>query len=297
MNWLTDFQSHLESQGRSRHTIEAYLSDLEQYANWFEVLNKVPLEPGLLNAPDLREYRAHVIAQGVSPATWNRKRASLKVFSDWCQAQGWVAGDAMQGVKRAPIQKLPPYWLSAEDFRRFRRQLEIDVNQARTATWQRLAVRNRAVAALIMYCGLRPGEVVNLSASNLLLKERSGAVRVRAGKGGKFAELPVGAEARQALSTWMDLRGAAEGPLFTGKGSVGITTRQVERALKQVAERAGLDEFHPHRLRHTFVRRLLVERHEPEHRVQDLARHASFRTTKRYAQDGWDDLAAAVEQL
>ena len=297
MNWQPDFRSHLTAEGRSVHTVEAYLSDLEQYARWFEGLNNTAFAPGLLNAPDLREYRAHCLAQGVSPATWNRKRASLKVFSSWCQGQGWVAGDPLQGVKPAKVQELPPYWLTAEEFRRFRRQLDIDVNTARTAAWRRQAIRNRAMAALIMYCGLRPGEVVNLRASELLLKERSGAVEIRAGKGGKFAALPVGAEARQAVSAWVELCGAGDGPLFTGKGSRQITTRQVERALKQVADRAGLDEFHPHRLRHTFVRRLLVEKHEPEHRVQDLARHASFRTTKRYGQDGWDDMARAVEGL
>lgn len=294
---MDDFRSYLECHGRSKHTVEAYCSDLEQYARWFEQVNGHVFEPGQLCAPDLREYRAHCLAQSVSPATWNRKRASLKVFSSWCQAQGYVTGDPMQGVKPAKVQELPPYWLTAEEFRRFRRQLDIDVNTARTTAWQRQAVRNRAVAALIMYCGLRPGEVVNLRIPNLLLKERSGAVEVRAGKGGKFAELPVGAEARQALSAWLDLRGVQGGSLFTGKGSTQITTRQVERSLKQVADRAGLDEFHPHRLRHTFVRRLLVEKHEPEHRVQDLARHASFRTTKRYGQDGWDDLARAVETL
>jgi integrase/recombinase XerD len=201
----------------------------------------------------------------------------------------------MQGVDPVEAQELAPFWLTPEDFRKLRRQLDIQVNTARSQAWRSQAVRNRAIAALILYCGVRPGEVVNLNASDLLLKERSGILRIRAGKGGKFAELPVGSEARQALTAWLELH-LSDGALFTGKGTERLSVRQVERELKAVAAQAGLTEFHPHRLRHTYGRRL-YEQGTPEHMLQKLMRHKNFRTTERYIQYGREDYAAAVENL
>lgn len=202
----------------------------------------------------------------------------------------------MQGVEPADVQELPPFWLTPDEFRKVRRQLDIEINTARSDAWRKQAIRNRAMAALIMYCGVRPGELVGMNVGDLLLRERSGTVRIRAGKGDKYAEIPAGAEARQALAAWLEIH-RVDGALFVGKGSARLTVRQVERALNQVAEQAGVADFHAHRLRHTFIRRLLVEKNQPAYRVQDLARHASFRTTKRYGQDGREDYAAAVEGL
>jgi site-specific recombinase XerD len=295
-HWQKGFGDYLTNAGRGKLTIEAYLRDLDLYARWFEQINKRAFEPGFLCAPDLREYSVYLHHQEqIKPATWNRKRASLKVFTVWCQANHYVAGDPMQGVEPDGIQELAPFWLTPEDFRKLRRQLDIEVNTARSEAWRRQAVRNRAIAALIMYCGVRPGEVVNLNVSDLLLRERSGIVQIRAGKGNKFAEQQVGAEARQALSAWLELH-PSDGALFTGKGSERLSVRQVERALNAIAAKAGLTEFHAHRLRHTYGRRL-HEQGVPEHMLQDLMRHKNFRTTKRYVQYGREDLAFAVENL
>ena len=291
MNWKTDFHEYLLLQGRSANTIEAYTRDIDLYARWFADVNGHAFTPAELCGPDLREYRTHMLqVEQTSPATWNRKRASLKVFTVFCQQGNLVDGDPMQGVEPVEVQDLPPYWLNAEDFRRLRRQMDVAVNAARTPLKRAQAIRNRAMAALILYAGVRPGEVVNLAVSSLLVKERSGAVKIRAGKGQKFAEIPLGDEARKAVSAWLEIHPG-------GELAFPITRRQLERELNKIAQGAGIDEFHAHRLRHTFVRRLLVDKNQPAHRVQDLARHASFKTTKRYAQDGWDDLAAAVEGL
>lgn len=290
-DWRSEFRAHLVAHGRSGNTVAAYDGDIDGYARYFEQANGRPFTPAELCAPDLREYRNHVLqVEQASPSTWNRKRASLKVFALWCQAQGLIQGDPMQGVDPVEVKDLPPYWLNASDFRALRRQMDVAVNAARTPIKRAQAIRNRAMAALILYAGVRPGEVVNLAVSDLLVRERSGAVKIRAGKGQKWAEIPLGDEARKAISAWLDIHPG-------GDALFGITCRQLERELNKLAKGAGIEEFHAHRLRHTFVRRLLIDKGQPAHRVQDLARHASFRTTKRYAQDGWDDLAAAVEGL
>lgn len=298
MDHLKEFRNYLIEQGRSENTVNAYCRDIELYARWFEQANHRTFEPSLLVAPDLREYRTHSLdVERVSAVTWNRRRASLKVFSGWAHGQGLITGDPLIGVEPMAIEELPPYWLTAKEFRDFRRQLDIEVNTARTEAWKQRAIRDRAMAALMLYAGLRSSEVVALQTGDIEIREKSGAVRIRHGKGDKSAEQKIGREARLALQEWMIVR-SDRIILFPGdKQEEPITTRQLERRLKAIAERAGIQDFWPHRLRHVYIRQLLVEKHVPLPWVQKLARHSRMTTTARYGQAGNEDLALAVEDL
>jgi len=288
--WLDEFRMYLTDQGRSRNTVEAYCRDVGLYASWFKAANVQEFEPGLLNAPDLREYRSHSLGgERVSAATWNRRRASLLVFTDWAQAHGWVAGDPMQGVGPMEAQALPPFWLPEDEFRKLRRQLEIEVNAARTEQQRSRAIRDRAMVALMVYAGLRSGEVAALEIGDITLAERSGEVRIRNGKGNKAGQVPLGREAREAVRAWLEVHpGGAE--LFAA------TQRQMERRVHALGARCGVDLW-PHRLRHTFVRRLVFEKNQPLTTAQGLARHSRVTVTARYAQASRGDMSMAVEDL
>ncbi len=300
MSWRNEYEAYLIDSGRSAKTVEAYCRDVDLYARWFRQVNDEPFAPRLLCGPDLREYRTYSLdVERVSAATWNRRLASLKVFAAWSQMRGYIVNDPMRGVLPEEQVELPPYWLSPEEFRRLRRQLEINVNTARTEAWRRQAIRDRAMIALMLYAGLRVSEVVRLTPDDLLLRLRSGYVQVR-GKGGKQARIELGREARRALTAWLEIRpgGAA---LFVGKGTERLSTRQVERRVRAVGQAAGIDDLRPHRLRHTFIRRLAVnDDGSPKHPggwVRDMARHSRSTTTERYYQASRDDRQAMVENL
>ena len=299
MTWQTNFPNYLESQGRAQNTIKAYCRDLNVYARWYEATNNEPFEPGKLVAPDLREWRNHSInVEQVNASTWNRRRISLKVFGDWCIEQGYVTGNLLEGVHPQAIAELPPFWLSPEDFRRVRRQMDIAINTSTTEHQRTLAIRDRAINSLMLYAGLRVSEVVNLRRFDLLLREKSGYVNIRRGKGDKSAlEIPLGKEARLALQTWMTIHQSQDGLLFGA-----LSTRQVERVVSDLGLSAGLeDPLTPHRFRHTYVRRLSVDDEgkpiNPPAWVSGLARHSNRRTTERYYQASRDDRQRMVEDM
>ena len=297
MTWLLEFRQHLIDQDRGDNTVKAYCRDVELYARWFEEANNQVFEPSLLNAPDLREYRRHLLdEQKVTATTWNRHRASIKVFALWSAQNGLIQGDPLSGVNPSPVEDPLPKALSAEEFRRLRRQLDIMVNGARTDVWGRQAVRDRAALALMLYCGLRSGEVVKLDVSDLLLRDKSGEVRIRQGKGRKDATVKINNEARTALREWLAVHPGTDS-LFPGKATARISQRQIERRVKSIGQAAGLDDMWPHRARHWMITRGLNELHIPLPVMQSLARHKRGETTMRYAVATDEQVAQAVERL
>jgi len=72
--------------------------------------------------------------------------------------------------------------------------------------------------------------------------------------------------------------------------------RIVEKLIAKYAQRAGLDGFSPHSLRHSFAKRLL-DAGEDLVTVQSLLGHERLDTTARYTQPGARDLEEAVGRL
>ncbi len=302
-SWKEDFRLWLASsarRGRGVKTIEAYESDIKRYSEWFESINEQSFEPSLLTSIDLRAYRIHSLeTERVRPSTWNRRRTTLTVLCQFARETGRITYDPMYSVDRYEEEEMPPRWLTKADQMRLMRQLERDVNGAKSDFSRRQALRDQAMVVLMAYAGLREGELVALNLCDIELTPRRGKVVIRLGKGQKAGDIPLGAEARRAITAWLSVRGDGEGgdPVFNGKGTPRITTRQVQRVVSEIGRAAKLDgNITPHQFRHTFVKRA-VDNGAPLTVVQKLARHKRIATTARYAKPGWSDLEEAVERL
>lgn len=289
--FTTDFEGWLEGRGSSERTIRAYLQDVRSFVSWFENEYQMAFDPQMVTSVDLRAWRSHSLeVERVAPATWNRRRISMRLFCEWAGLES-----ALQGVEAVEQVELPPRWLIPADWKRFMRQLEVDVNGATSDSWKSQAVRDQAMVALMVYAGLREGEVVGLDVGDVELRERSGRVVIRRGKGDKRREVPLCNEVRIALGAWMDVRGGDPGALFCGKGTGRVTTRTVQRRVAEIGKRAGVDVT-PHDLRHTFAKRLL-DGGTSINVVSRLLGHSRLDTTARYVQPGWADYERAVSKL
>ncbi|HLA99550.1 MAG TPA: tyrosine-type recombinase/integrase [Anaerolineales bacterium] len=296
--WQSEFRAWLEYHGKSTKTISSYLSDVHRFSDWFAAVNDQPLTPGLISGYDLRAYREHAISvEQVKPATWNRRRATLAALCSWAQTAGYLQVNPSQGIRPMGETELAPRWLNRPDQGRLMRQLERQINGAATDAWRKQAARDAAMVLLMRYAGLRVGEVVALNLGDITLSERAGRVDIRRGKGDKAGCLPLNSEVRAALAYWLNLRGPGTSgePVFTGKSTDRLTTRQVQRRMAEISRLAGVD-CTPHQLRHTCLKSL-VDANTPLTTVQDFGRHARLETTKRYIKPGWDELAAAVEKI
>ncbi|KKM08424.1 hypothetical protein SY88_23840 [Clostridiales bacterium PH28_bin88] len=297
-DWHPGFCAWLQERGAAARTIASYRSDLERYAAWFRQVNQQAFSIDLLTSVDLRAYRAHSLeVERVKPATWNRRRATLAMLCQYARQIGAITYDPLAGVAEAAQVALPPRWLSRSEQNKILRQLERNLNAARTPAAMAQAARDQAMVLLMLHAGLREGEIVALEIDDILMTERAGRVAVRMGKGTKRRDLPLGAEVRRAVANWLTLRGSGSGggPLFMGKGSGRITTRQVQRRVGEIGRQCGL-EVTPHQLRHSFAKRL-ADDGQPLTLIQQLLGHARLETTAIYIKPGWGDYAAAVENL
>ena len=294
---MQEFASYLRERGRAERTVLGYLADLAHFARWFADTAGRELAPRLLTAADLRDYRQYLlVVQHARPATVNRRLAALRAYAAWARREGRISGDPLEGVRGIKEQERAPRWLERQERSALVRELEAMVNGARSEAWRRQAIRDRAIAYLLLYAGLRVGELVALEVGDLDLGERRGEVRVRAGKGGKERAVPLNAEVRRALREWLAVRGDSPTPfLFLGKGGEKLTPSGVQRRLSEIGARAGV-ELSPHRLRHTFAK-ALVEAGVSLEKVASLLGHDSLDTTRVYLTPSQADLQEAVERL
>lgn len=294
--WQTDLMDWLARRGTSNISLKSYANDLGRFTEWFQAENNCEFRPGLLTSIDLRAYRQHSLTvERVMPATWNHRRATLANLVSWAKATGQVQGDPLAGVDPAAEER-PIRWMATAEYRSLLRTLEIAVNGATTDAWRTQALRDQAMVLLMAHAGLRVGELVAMDVDDVQISERKGAVTVRLGKREKYRVVPLSAEARLALSAWIRTAGLASGmPLFGGKGSGRLSSRQVQRRVAELRRLAGVEHLTPHQLRHTFAKRVVAT--SPVTVAQKLMGHARISTTARYIEPGWEDLEKAIETI
>ena len=108
--------------------------------------------------------------------------------------------------------------------------------------------RDRVLALLPFYAGLRLGEVVALDLDDIRLSARKGLIIVRMGKGGKYREIPVHPQLRPGLALWIDDErpnwiGADTNPalLLNQKGGR-LGARGADAILGAIAEEARIND-------------------------------------------------------
>ena len=155
-------------------------------------------------------------------------------------------------------------------------------------------LRDAAIVKLILYAGLRVGEIIQLRMSDIILDERKGSVIVREGKGTKRREIPLNAKARKAILDYLRVRPEVESEyLFLGQRNEAIQSKTVQRAVGRFTETTDIT---PHSLRHTFAKSL-IDSGVSLDKVATLLGHSNLNTTRIYTTPGVQDLEDAIGNL
>ncbi|MHB1356269.1 MAG: tyrosine-type recombinase/integrase [Anaerolineae bacterium] len=281
------FAQALEREGRRPLTVASYLSDLKGFAIWFTQTNGEAFAPQGITALDVRSFKSYLITvAGFKPATVNRRLASLSRYCGWARAQGLLPANPTDEVKGVRQVKPAPKALGTVELRRLLREVH-----------KRAIPRDIALVELLANTGLRVGEAAQLTLADIEFSPRKGKVTVRSGKGAKYRQVPLNADARGALEDYLAVRPQTETQaLFIGQRSNGLTPSAIWRVVKQYGQRAGL-EISPHTLRHTFGTRLVRGKTVDLVTVAAMMGHESLDTTAIYTRPSEEDMAAAVETL
>ena len=143
--------------------------------------------------------------------------------------------------------------------------------------------RDRAMYVLMLRCGLRVGEVHNLSLGDVDIDRGDGRLArlwLR-GKNGSERVVFLSPQALAALRRWLDERPAVhDRAVFVGRTCCRLSVRTIQHHLSRYCREAGV-RVTCHQLRHTFGHHL-VEAGMPVTSIRRLLGHERLRTTQLY---------------
>jgi site-specific recombinase XerD len=280
------YQDWLTHQPLSAHTRRTYLGRVRQYCAY---LAATPAEYGdplcQSHARDyaVRDYKALLkTAHHAKPTSVNLTLSALDHFYQFL-------GLERPNVTREDLPQQAPKALEPEEQKQFLRAVE-----------RRTSLRDRALAILLFYTGLRLQECADLTVDDVRLSARKGVVIVRSGKGETYREVPLNAQTREALSAWMRERRRAfpesrESAFFLSRQGRRLSTRAIDLVIRQLGEAARLT-LSTHTLRHTCLT-TLVRQGTDLVLVAEIAGHRRLETTRRYSLPTARDREAAMERL
>jgi integrase/recombinase XerC len=277
--------------GKDALTVAAYRRDLETFRAYLAphtVSDFLAADAGPAHAM-AHGYRAALVAQGLAPATINRKLSALRSVVTFARMVGAVAWTLeLPGVESAKYRDTRGPGVAG-----FRAMLA-----GFTGRTDAKAARDVAVVRLCFDVALRRAEVVSLDREHF--DADAGTLAVLGKKRRERERLTLPAPTRAALAAWLAVRGGAPGPLFTnfdraGKGAR-LTGRSVARIVAAAADAAGLGTVRPHGLRHAAITHALDVAGGDVRRVARFSRHRDLRTLTIY-DDARTDLAGEVAAL
>jgi integrase/recombinase XerD len=148
--------------------------------------------------------------------------------------------------------------------------------------------RNHNAIAILMDTGLRISELMQMRVGDVGFNRC--VLVVRHGKGQKQRAIPLTARASLAIRSQIQGRRAQQRVIEAGN------TRNMYRAIVNLARSIGLEGVHPHSLRHFFGTQL-AERGVRLEVIQDLMGHADPATTRVYVAVTGRSLREAVSAL
>lgn len=276
---LLDFLAHLElERGLSRHTLEAYRTDILQFGGY---LADNDLELLTLNGAQMVAYISSLgLTDGDRPpataATIRRKSAALRSFYRHLRRENLVHDDPTASLVAPKRSRKLPKVLEYAEVERLLRVPKTDTPAG---------LRDRAILEVMYACGLRASELIDLEWPDVDLQE--GTLRAR-GKGSKQRLVPLGRQAAAALASYMrsarhTLAGDGEtATLFLNYRGRPLSRQGLYKIVRGHARAAGLDSrIGPHTLRHSFATHLLAGGCDLR-TLQEMLGHADISTTQVY---------------
>ena len=282
---------------RSEKTIQAYSIDLKQFRRAVGDRRRLDrITPERLEgwAVELRET-------GYASASIRRKFATLRVFFGyWVRKQRLASSPLWQIRLDLAKEEVLPQVLSLAEARMLLRQAKRELGPyprrlSTTTDATFLALRNLAIVELLLATGMRIGELVSMTMSDLQKEEGSLLVR---GKGARqrLALLPD-TRSRRVLGTYSEHRGnvaATTQSFFINVFGGSLSTQGAANVVSRLSETAGITfRVTPHMLRHT-VATLLLKNGADIRVVQEFLGHSSISTTQRYTHVTKEHLASTL---
>jgi integrase/recombinase XerD len=258
-------------------TKRVYNMALDEFYNWFQQAPR----PGFTKAT-VSAWRVSLEQRGLGSSSIIIRMSAIRKLAAEAADNGLLSPELAQGISRVKSVKSTGIrvgnWLS-------QRQAQAllsapDISKLR-------GLRDRAILAVLLGCGLRRSEVAALTFTHLQQRDGRWCIVDLVGKHGRVRTAPIPAWVKVAIDAWTTTAGVNDGhafrPVVRGVRVAGdhLGEKVVWQMLRRYAAEVGVPGIAPHDLRRTCAKLCRAAGGELE-QIQMLLGHASVQTTERY---------------
>jgi site-specific recombinase XerD len=227
-------------------------------------------------------WRVALEARGLGSVSINVRITAVRKLAVEAADNGLLAPELASGIARVKGAKSKGVrvgnWLSL-------RQAQALLNAPDVTT--KKGLRDRAMLAVLLGCGLRRSEVAALTLKHIQQRDSRWCIVDLVGKHGRVRTIPMPTWVKSAIDAWTTAVGLTEGyvlrPMSRGDEIRGerLTEKVVWQLLRPYAVAAGVPGIAPRDLRRSCAKMCRAAGGELE-QIQLLLGHASVQTTERY---------------
>jgi integrase/recombinase XerC len=275
---LASWRRDLRARNLATRTVETYTESARQLIEWLAETGIT--DPGAVERDHVAGFISHLL-ETKSAATASVRYRGLQQFFNWLVNE--------EELDVSPMAKMKPPVVPDKEVS----VLSDDQLKALFATCSGkdfVDRRDAAILRLFADTGMRLAEMANLRVQDVDLDDQ---IAVVLGKGRRPRTVPFGNKTTTALDRYIRIRArhkrADEPALWLGSNNKQpMTINGVGQVVRKRGRQAGIDDLHPHMLRHSFASRWL---HQGGQEV-DLMRLTGWKSRTMVARYG----AAAADQ-
>ena len=258
-------------------TRRVYNLGLDEFIAWYT------LEPrGGFNKAAVSAWRAALEQRGLGSVSINVRITAVRKLAAEAADNGLLAPELASGISR--IKGVRSHGVRTGNWLSLQQSQEL-LNLPDVGT--RKGLRDRAIFAVLLGCGLRRSEVANLTFKHVQLRDNRWCIVDLLGKHGHVRTVPMPTWVKNAIDPWTASAGISEGHLFrpVNRGCQIIRDRFSEKVVWQIVKSyvasTGTPQIAPHDLRRTTAKLCRAAGGELE-QIQLLLGHSSIQTTEKY---------------
>lgn len=266
---LTKFIEDKRLFGLSEKTLIYYEDELLRFFEW------IRMGADSVTTEDIRYYFTYLMeTRKVTSTTIDNTRRIFNTFYNYCVVNGLLYTNPCKRIDKIKGQKKIKKPFSNMEIITMRDHFK--------------NIREEAIFELLLSSGMRVGELVLLNKTDLNMEECTVIVT---GKGDKQRECFFSELAKYKILKYLQTREDDSPSLFVALNKTGnrLKISGVERSLRDLGHRAGVNQVHPHRFRRTFATKLL-HKGVPIDQIQKFLGHSQIETTQLYASSNDEEI-------
>jgi len=280
---INEFLLSCKVEGKSYGTIECYSDKLKGFL-WYATNYNWPDDITAITTQHLREFLAYLretphrfnsncprAMKPINSTTIQKYYRALSALFNWSINEGILETSSLVKIKVPRAEK-----------KVIKSLIHTEVNQIISSfkdTFE--GIRNKAIILILVDCGLRLGELLNLKLADVNMEQQLLKVD------GKTGERVVryGSTTAKALKKYLKSRAGTDGnndSLWLTSEGITLKDSSVETLFIKLAKKTGI-RVHPHLLRHTFAT-MWLKNGGDSLMLQRLLGHTTLMMTNRYCQ-------------